>query len=103
MTHPWEYAVVTQDDEQERIDVKYAGPDQVAHHDAHKGALDLMLGAMGGKQWELVSVNSPGRPDSNCITLFFKRPHDAHNRGAEELRELARSASWSAEMAKGKL
>jgi hypothetical protein len=101
MAHGWEYAIVTQDSERDKIDVKYAGPERVVHHDLHKKGLDHMLGALGGKAWELVSVTSSWRADSHFVTqLFFKRPHEGHH-SADELDALTRDASWSAAMEPG--
>jgi hypothetical protein len=104
MARGWEYAIVTQDSERDKIDVKYAGPDKVAHHDMNKGALDRIMGALGGKDWELVSVTASWRADQHYVTEFyFKRPHDGHNHGADELMQLARDASWSSAMEQGTL
>src|SRR4051812_31510854 len=102
MAHGWEYAVVTQDSQHDKIDVKFAGPDKVAHHDLHKGGFDRMLGALGGKEWELVSVTASWQAESHYVTQFyFKRPHDGHRSGADELVGLVRDASWSAAMETG--
>jgi len=99
MTQGWEYAVVTEDSELDRIVVKYIGPEKVAQDDSRKESLDLMVGALGGKNWELVSVSASWWADSHFVRqFFFKRPHDRHNHGAEEILELAKSASWSAAM-----
>jgi hypothetical protein len=79
MAQKWEYAVVSQDGEREMVEIKYAGPEQVDHHDVPKGALQFTLGELGGKEWELVSVTASWRADSHYVTqFFFKRPHEGH-------------------------
>lgn len=99
MTQGWEYAVVTEDSERDKIGVKYIGPENIAEEDAHKQSLDLMVGALGGKNWELVTVSASWWVDSHFVRqYFFKRPHDRHNQGADEIRELVRDATWSAAM-----
>jgi hypothetical protein len=99
MARGWEYATVTQDGGREQLEVHYAGQDRVAHQDAPTGALPYVLGALGGREWELVSVTASWRADSHYVTQFyFKRPHDGH-RGAEELTDTVRDAAFSAGLA----
>jgi len=100
MARGWEYAIVTQDGEKDMVGIQYAGPEQVAHHDVPKGALQFTLGEMGGKDWELVSVTASWRADSHYVTqFFFKRPHEGH-RAADELADAARAATWASGLAK---
>ncbi|MEA2529385.1 MAG: hypothetical protein QOG89_1029 [Thermomicrobiales bacterium] len=76
-TTPWEYATVTQEGDQDMVQIDYAGPHRVAHEDVPKGALGFTMGALGSKGWELVSVTASWRADSVYVTrLYFKRPHD---------------------------
>jgi hypothetical protein len=99
MAKGWEYAVITEEGERETVGLAYAGPDRASDHEVPKRAFHLLLGEMGGKGWELISVTASWRPDSHYVTqLFFKRPHEGHG-GAEELADLARDATWSTGLA----
>lgn len=97
MASGWEYAIITRDGGEQKLEVKYAGPERVAHHDAPEAAIHYMLGEMGSKDWELVSVTASWRADNHYVTqYYFKRPHEHHKKGAEELVESVRTAAWRA-------
>jgi hypothetical protein len=95
MARGWEYAIIAEDSGQGKLEIRYAGPDRVAHHDAPAAALPQVLGALGGKDWELVSVTSSWQADGHHVTqYYFKRHHEGHD-GGEELVEAVRAAAWS--------
>ncbi|HEY7036788.1 MAG TPA: hypothetical protein VH482_36005 [Thermomicrobiales bacterium] len=100
MAKGWEYATITQDGGREKIEVHYANAEHVAHHDAPAAALPFVLGALGSKEWELVSVTASWSPDSHYVTQYFlKRPHEGHWRD-DELADLVRAAAWSSGLAR---
>lgn len=73
----WEYAVVTLDAGTNTFWVGYSAPRAVNTTDHGLGNFGTVLGELGAKGWELVSVaqsaNTTGGLDEK---LYFKRPHE---------------------------
>jgi hypothetical protein len=77
MTKRWEYAIVTLDAGAHMFWVGYSAPDHVDTTDYPLREFGTILGEMGAKGWELVSVgqsaNGTGGLDEK---LYFKRGHE---------------------------
>ena len=82
----WEYAVVTWWHDEATFDVAYFSEHDVADEpDQPHNVIDMNLGHLGGKGWELVSVTeSPSFGEVRGRTvMYLKRPHDPE-RGLKE-------------------
>ena len=74
----WEYAVLVLDAGGNMFWVGYSGPEDVANLDHPLRDFGAVLGEMGHKGWELVSVaQSANRQGGLDEKLYFKRPHEA--------------------------
>jgi len=74
----WEYAVLTMDAGGNMFWVGYSAPIEVDTSDYPLRDFGAILGELGAKGWELVSVaqsaNTTGGLDEK---LYFKRPHES--------------------------
>ncbi|HEV2129186.1 MAG TPA: DUF4177 domain-containing protein [Thermomicrobiales bacterium] len=73
----WEYAIITMDARGNMFWVGYSAPVEVDTSDYPLSDFGTVLGELGSKGWELVSVtqsaNTSGGLDEK---LYFKRPHE---------------------------
>jgi hypothetical protein len=73
----WEYVIVTLDPASNMFWLGFSAPDEVNTMDHPLQEFGTVLGELGAKGWELVSVaqsaNQTGGLDEK---LYFKRPHE---------------------------
>lgn len=75
----WEFAILTAGTHTPgRVDVTYTASGDIADDEHPYQAIDMVIGDLGGKGWELVSVTEVFRASDDYWekNLYFKRPHD---------------------------
>jgi hypothetical protein len=73
----WEYVIVTLDAGSNMFWVGYSAPDEVTTNDYALRDFGTMLGELGARGWELVTVaQSANRTGGLDEKLYFKRPHE---------------------------